>query len=163
MTCLGEIHYFLYLFLNMAGVTVPSHRKGCLTVMTGPAIFTLGHVAHQHFLSPVFWFKHIWMTFITKIPHFHMDFVAENGVANGFIFPSQVTSMTGCTVSLDRKSGITVMAGSAIFTVIHKGHGHLLCAFLWFKQVRMTIATTVIHIKVHRMAKCCFTDVILLP
>lgn len=146
---------------GMADCTI-LHGKGCISIMTGPAVFPFLHCRHGYFLPLELGLEQGRMTFITAESHLDMIGVAERGGSRYLTFPGNFTGMTGRALP-DGKSHLAIMAGATVSALLHCRHGHFLAVMPRRKQFRMTIVAAETHGQMQGVAEPGYAGVILLP
>lgn len=71
----------------MASLALSLNGKSCIAIMTDPAVCPLAHGIHFHFLALMFRLERVRMAVTAYVPHFHMNRMAENGIADSFVLP----------------------------------------------------------------------------
>jgi hypothetical protein len=127
----------------MTGDASLADTESRVAIMTGSAGFAILHPGHANLIGVGLGDKNIRMTFATA-EHLRVDVMTERNSADILRLNRHVSSITvtGHTVSCDTKRGITIMAGTAGFSVFHLFHTDLVAVGLGFKGVRMTFVAT---------------------
>lgn len=131
----------------MTGFTILFDRKGGVTIVTGTTVFALVHSIHRHVVPLVHRLEEVGMAGVAGEVHVEVCLVRERSLAGILIGPFQIAGMAGCAVGLDGKSGIAIVTGAAIFTIVHGAHRHAVAIELGREEVGVTGVAGKIHIE----------------
>ncbi len=144
----------------MTRSTVIFHTKSGVVIVAFPAGKALFHSLHTNDIAVRFCLENFGMTFVTAI-HLGMNLMTEGGIANISRFHRHINSfnVTGHTIPLNPESSVSIVAGTAGFTLLHSLHANLISVGFRHKGIRMAFAASK-HLIMYFMTKRNAADIL---
>jgi hypothetical protein len=125
---------------SVTGGTVTGHSERSVAIMTSAARFAVRHRLHRGMVAVVLRLEEFWMAIITA-EHAAVNIMAKHHLANIPGLDRDIAGVTSGTITGDTECLLSVVAGSAGFTLLHRFHADVVAIILLLEEFRVASIT----------------------